>query len=658
VQSSNSTAQVLVRAATAGQDAQLVLTQGSSAFSLLHRGSSGSFVVNDGTNDVFTMAKGSGDTALRGSLTVGGGTGARALTVKANSGNAALEVSAATSGTASLSATAASGQTAKLALASGTKSMEIAHDGSSDKLKITDGTSELISISRTTGTFYSKGGLTIGGGSSAAAATIKSTGGASSISVISAASNATATITAAAGNDAGVHLAQGANVFKMTHSAAANKFALTDGTNDLLTIARSDGAVVTRGDITIGGTGNSGPKALSVSSSDSAASVAIKSGGSSAASMSVTSPNGQDASVTLTETAGRSWYMKSDASSNHFAIGEGSNDWLKIEQTGASVFKGDLSSEANLVVGGGTTSGAKSITVDSPDNVATLAVQGFASSVSVTANGNGLYDNAMLQLNAQAGKKSALTLKTGDTQFHMINDGASNTFQLKGKVSGGAQQDLLTIAASTGDTTILGGLNVKSGRLIVDSATGYVGVGAKPSVQLHVNGSMKVENGDFTVGYGKLFVKHENGYIGVNNFAPHEAIHIKGNVKIEPDGNGNGGHLFATKGAVHFKYNNAAQGSVDREYYMASKAGVTLPTDTNPQCTSNCVPTSSRIYMIRNKSNSGQITISCSVSVPVRKNGSPGDINSGAAMTLAANGMALCAFDVTNTRYDCWTWNE
>ena len=118
-------------------------------------------------------------------------------------------------------------------------------------------------------------------------------------------------------------------------------------------------------------------------------------------------------------------------------------------------------------------------------------------------------------------------------------------------------------------------MNVKSGKFVVDSTTGYVGVWASnPSVQLHVNGSMKVDNGDFTVGSGKLFVSHTTGYIGVNNYAPSEAIHVKGNVKIEPDASGNGGHLFATKGAVHFKYSNAATGSVDREYYMATRTGV------------------------------------------------------------------------------------
>jgi len=476
--------------------------------------------------------------------------------------------------------------------------------------------------------------------------------------VVSGASTATTTISAASGNDATLNLQQGTNAFKMVNKAYQSKLFFTDGTNDLMSLSRTDGAVVTRGDVTVGGTTSTGAKTLTVASSDSTASVAIQSAGANAASLSVTAPLGQDASLTLEEVSGRAWKLTSDASSNAFTIGEGANDgnqaWLTIEQTtGAALFRGDLSTSANLAVGTSSSSGAKSVTVQSPDDVASLVVTGAGAKLDVTSA-----TDALVSVKAQQNRQAGVTLTEdgGGSVFHLINDGVTDMFKIKDGTS-----DLLTMATSSGDTTIKGGMNVKSGKFVVDSTTGYVGVWASnPSVQLHVNGSMKVDNGDFTVGSGKLFVSHTTGYIGVNNYAPSEAIHVKGNVKIEPDASGNGGHLFATKGAVHFKYSNAATGSVDREYYMATRTGVSLPANQAATCTASCVPTSNRIYMIRNKRNDNAVIIGIegaddgTTTVRIRKNGG----NDETDMVLNANGMALCGFDTVNQRYDCWTWNE
>jgi len=268
----------------------------------------------------------------------------------------------------------------------------------------------------------------------------------------------------------------------------------------------------------------------------------------------------------------------------------------------------------------------------------------------------GSASDAAFTVTTQTGRISGLTLKedtSGGSTFHIINDGATDMFKIKD-----SSNDLLTMATSSGDTTLKGGLNVKEGKLVVDSTTGYVGVWATPTVQLHVNGSAKVENGDFSVGGNKFIVKYDTGRIGINDPDPTEALHVKGNVKIEPDAAGSGGHLYATTGAIHFKYSSSAQGSVDREYYMASSAGVSLPVNQDASCSSNCVPTTSRIYMIRNKSGTNQITVTGSAEVKIYKNGVQGGTNSGASMFLEANGMAMCAYNVDSTRYDCWTWNE
>jgi hypothetical protein len=616
VQANTGTAEVAVQASSAGQDAKVVLTQGSSSYTMLHRGSTDQFAVRDGSNDVLTIARSSGDATLRGSLTIGSGTGARSATVKANGANAAVEVISSTSGTASVTASAASGQNSKMVLKSGSTQMEVVNDGAMDQLKITNGTSDLITIARANGTLNVKGGLTVGVSTGAATATIKSTSGASSLQVVSSTSTATATISAANTKNAQLDLTQGNKTFSLMNQGSSDKFAVNDGTHDLLTVERVSGSTSTRGDVTVGGSTSNGAKSLTVQSSDDTATMTVQSGGGAGASVEVKASAGQDSSLTLTETGGKSWFVKNKGSNNALLVGEGSNTWLQIEQSGATTFKKRLAAEEGLTVGGDSISGAKEVLVQSPDDLSKMTVKGTSSSLSLTSTGA---NDASATITAQTGQKTSFTLKEdgGGAEFRMINDGPTDTLRINDGTS-----DLFTLKAVSGDATIKGGLNVKSGQLLVDASTGKVGVGVlSPQVQLHVNGSMKIENGDFTVGNGKLFVKHQTGFIGINNYAPSEALHIKGNVKIEPDANGAGGDLFATKGSIHFKYHNAAQGSVDREYYMATNAGVTLPTDTSNTCTSNCVPKASRLYMIRNKSGSSSITVTASVSVPVRKNG-------------------------------------
>jgi hypothetical protein len=177
-------------------------------------------------------------------------------------------------------------------------------------------------------------------------------------------------------------------------------------------------------------------------------------------------------------------------------------------------------------------------------------------------------------------------------------------------------------------------------------------------VELHVNGSMKIENGDMDIGNGKLFVKSSTGHIGVNTKVPQEAIHVKGNLKIEPDANGAGGNLFATQGAVHFNYGNAVSGQIDRRYYIATNGAITLPTDASASCQANCLPKASRIYWIRNKGSNTVTIQSLNGDVKVFKNGVQASLGGGMTMQLTANGMAMCAYNLDDTRYDCWTWNE
>jgi len=364
-------------------------------------------------------------------------------------------------------------------------------------------------------------------------------------------------------------------------------------------------------------------------------------------------PNGSDASLDLAEVGGSNWFVKSEGSTNKLIVGESASNWLSIDQTGSSTFQSDVTAESNLIIGGGGTTGAKAMNIQSMNDAASLSMTGTAASLLVTSTG--VASDTALTVTAGNGHTSKLSLvESNGTSFHLLNSGADN----KMKINDGTN-DLFTLAATSGDVTIKGGLNVKAGKFVIDATTGYAGIWtSNPQAQLHVNGSMIVENGDFKVGASKFYINHKSGFVGINNQAPSEAMHIKGNVRIERDNAGNGGHLFATDGAVHFKFKDSAQGIIDREYYMATDAGVTLPTDVSVSCTSHCIPTSSRIYVIRNKLSSGTITITASTTVKLFKNGVQGSMNSGASMVLNANGMAMCAFNTEATRYDCWTWNE
>lgn len=655
IQSSTSSAELFVSTSTVGQEAKVVLAQGADTFTLANRGSSGELVVQDGSTDVLKIARSSGNAVMRGSLTVGNTTGARSLTIKSTNANAALNINADTSGAALITATAASGQDSKLALVSGTSTIEVINDGAADQLKFTNGTDTLMSIKRTTGEFYSKGSLTIGTGSQAVAATVKSTGAAAQLSVLSTASSATATIAAAAGSSATLNLMKGTDAVHLVNNAGSGKFEITDGTNQLVTVAPGTGAMQAHGDLTIGGSGTAGAKSLSITSSDSAASIDVTSGGSSAASVAVTAPAGQDASMTFSENGGKSWFIKSKGSHNQFQIGEGSNDWLTIEETGKSTFKEDLTTEADLVVGGAGTTGAKAATIHSTDAEASLSISGTASSLLLNSDGGS--SDTSLTLTAQSGRKATLSLvENAGTAFHLIDDGASDTF----KINDGTN-DLMTIAATSGDTVIRGALNVQQGAFVIDATSGFAGVGtSNPQTQLHVNGSMILDNGNFKVGQaGKFYIDHQNGYLGINNPAPLQSMHVMGNILVERDHLGNGGHLFATTGAVHFKYASDTTGPIDRDYFVSTNGGVNLPNNQDPSCTDRCVPTTSRVYIIRNRVSTYYVHITSSAQVPVYKNGVLGYGNNGGVyIRLEANGMAMCAFNTVRTSYDCYTWNE
>jgi len=637
--------------APSGQDAQVILTQGATGFIILHRGSLDQFVITDGTNDVLTIAATTGNTALRGNLTVGSaGTGERKATIQSADSNAQLNVVSALSGTASISATAANGQSSKLVLASGSNSFEVVNDGANDALLVTDGSNTLMRVTRLTGAFYSKGDLTVGSGANAMAATIKSTASSASLIVASTTSSASGSIIAAAGYDATLKLISGSSSMNIVNTAASGKLSINNGTDDLFTIAQSTGNLATRGSMTVGGLAITGEKHISVLSSDAAASLSVTAGGTSAATVTVSSPASQDSSVTLAETGGKSWYLKNKGSSNSLIVGEGSNEWLSIADTGSSLFKADLATNANLMVGGVNTTGAKSASITSGSDVASLAISGLSGSMTLLSTG--ATSDTSLSLTSQTGRKSTISLVEDGAEgasFSLLNDGSTNMFKIK------STTDLMTIAASTGDMTIKGGLDVNSGKFVIDPSTGFAGVWTStPTVQLHVNGSMRVENGDLDVGSGKFYVSSATGYIGINNYAPTSALHVKGDVKIVKDDAGVGGSLYATKGSVHLKYSAASAGSIDREYFLSTSTGVTLPTDTSLACTSNCVPSSSRIYIIRNSHATNSVTITCSSTIKVRKNGA----TAASTMSLPANGFAMCAFNSKSSpkQYDCWTW--
>ena len=131
------------------------------------------------------------------------------------------------------------------------------------------GTSNPTAMLTVNGNVDMTGDFTVGGPDATGnkVATIKTSSGDASFSVISesngdarisvtskgVANEAKLTIEAGANNDALLSLVEGTNAFNLVNRGAEDRLVLSDGTHDIMTMARGTGDMLVRGDLTVGG---------------------------------------------------------------------------------------------------------------------------------------------------------------------------------------------------------------------------------------------------------------------------------------------------------------------------------------------------------------------------------------------------------------------
>jgi len=251
-------------------------------------------------------------------------------------------------------------------------------------------------------------------------------------------STAEMVVAAQSSQSAVLTLQEGDNKFEMLHRGSDKNLVLTNGVNDLLTVSHTTGATFLKGDITVGGTGTTGDKRLTIHSFDNTASFNLESGGANSdTSLEMVSLSGRDAYVSLKEGTNEI-QISHRASSDSLVIKDSNHDLLSVART-----TGDVGVRGNLMVGGVGTSGARAATVLSTTGDATLKVE---------SGGVGI---ATVSIEAHNDADALLSLTSGTASFSVLNAGATGEFVVRDSVG-----DLLSIKRITGETTTRGDLTV------------------------------------------------------------------------------------------------------------------------------------------------------------------------------------------------------
>ena len=105
-------------------------------------------VFSDGSNDLLSVSRTTGDTTIRGDITVGGDnqTGTKVLSISSNDGPATLNIESGGSGVASIAVKSPAGRDATLSLTEGANSFELKHRASEAKFVLGDTTNDLLTI--------------------------------------------------------------------------------------------------------------------------------------------------------------------------------------------------------------------------------------------------------------------------------------------------------------------------------------------------------------------------------------------------------------------------------------------------------------------------------------------------------------------------------
>jgi hypothetical protein len=460
-------------AATASQNAALILESGTKKFYVMNSGSADALLVRDNTNQLLSIARVSGTTTLRGNMAIGNSTGSKSMTVKSTSGSATLTADGAMGAT--IAVKAGSSQEASISLSSGTKSVSMVTDYAGDKFALKQGTTDLFTVARGTGTARVPGNLTVGGAvSGARSMVVKSSDNDASLRVEAGSSGtASLTVKAAAGQNARMRLAEGTKTFDIVNDGSQDKLAFRDGSHDLMTIARTSGATMLRGNLTVGGYG--GAMATTIKSSDSSAALSVEAA--TAATISVQASNGSEAMVELSS-ATKAFRLIHKASTDQLVLSDATNDLITVARgTGHTAMRG------NLTIGSATTTGARSMSIKSASGSTSLDVTSTAgpASMQVTAGGN---HTALIAATSASGQDSKLSLVEGVNAFDLIHAGSDDTLKVRGS-TGGVHKDLITVARATGDSVFTGAFTGLSS-LDVRGNASFGGSNANGTRQLQV----------------------------------------------------------------------------------------------------------------------------------------------------------------------------
>jgi len=403
-------------------------------------------------------------TAVGGNLTVGSATsGARSLTVQATSG-AANMVLQSNNGASALTVEAGSGSDATIKLGTSADNVQLVHGSS--KFSVKKGSTELLTMSPLEGHTEMPGSLTIGAATETNARSIAVLSkGSAAMKVTAAGGSASVSLTSAAGADTKVSLTKtGGASFHMINHGSSDKFSISDGSVDLMSITPANGNTQIAGSLsvgdqlsvidglTVGGATATGSKTLSVSSSGPANAV-VKSG-SQASLINLIAGNGKDSTIKLgQQTSGSTYSIVASAASGALLLKEQATSQSAAEATtllSLSSSNGIQVNAGNLTVGGSSSPdpeartsslGARSLSVQSSDAAAELSIAAGVSS----------------RLNLVSGESGNASLYLGQPSnqgFNIIGAAADQSLTISS-----AQKDVLKIASS-GKTSLHGSLTV------------------------------------------------------------------------------------------------------------------------------------------------------------------------------------------------------
>jgi hypothetical protein len=499
-----------------GQRSLVTLEEmGGNTYHMMNDAPNNKFVIRDARHELMGVTSGSGNTRIRGDLTVGGheigAPGARHMTVKANGGAATFNLVAGGTGNAEIKLHSPAGQKAIISMNQGPEALNIAHRGDERRLVIDDGKNVLMGISRDTGNTYIRGQLKVGkdpakpmfvaesyngntlmqgdltvGGTSVQGTrsmTLKSFDSKASFSMIAGTnSDAHFSMEAPAGKNNIIDMTEGDHTIRLKHDGPLDSFVISDGTNTLLSTARSTGNTFVKGVLAVGNITSDWIHMRCVVLSDSVD-----------VSNQATGVSSWASSGGMTKGACKQACDQTSVCTNAIWNGatcsiRGGNAPGKIPATqvcGATSYgyskgqapsfytakTGDTSMQGNLVIGGEQVPGNRLLNIETSAGDASLNVKAGATGT------------AQLNMEAAAGKDVSIDMATGPSRFQILNKGAHDRLEINDGTNA-----LLAVSRLTGNTEVRGELKVGDS---TDPVFRVEGSG--------INGRAKIK-GDLTVG--------------------------------------------------------------------------------------------------------------------------------------------------------------